>query len=337
MKQFGILTQSGEFGKPMLVFIILAAIYMGWSMGANDGANCVGVDIGSGVMKLRHGIIITCVFSVLGAVFLGGNVIKTIGRGVVAMDLLPADQAGIVALVSLFGAALWVTLASYKKYPVSTSHSIIGAVTGSGLALNTAVNWIKVVEIFVSWILTPVGSALIAIAIYPVLRRIFMFPAIKRNERKIIVFLLYTTSAYFAFTWGANDVANATGILYGTEKFTPTIAGLLGGVAITIGVVTWGYRIIETVGFKIAHITPLMTIAIEIAASANVHIYTHFGIPVSTSHSIIGGLWGVGLLQGIKTMNLKLIKEIVLAWAFTPLISGIITYLLVSLFLMFGK
>ena len=323
----------------MVIFglIILAALYMGWSMGANDAANCVAADIGSGMMPLKVGIAITCFFSFLGAILLGGNVIKTIGRGVVALNELPQTDASTLALMALFSAALWVTLATYKKFPVSTSHSIVGAVAGGGLALNTAVQWVKVGQIFICWVLTPVGSCLLAILLYPAFKLLFKIPVIKKRERIILHILIYVTSAYLAFTWGANDVANATGILFGTQKFTPHSAALLGALAITIGVVTWGYRVIETVGFKIAHITPLMTISIEVATALNVNIYTHYGIPVSTSHSIVGAVWGAGIVQGIKTMNLKLVKEIILTWALTPLVSGIITYSLITVFTFLRK
>jgi inorganic phosphate transporter, PiT family len=313
----------------IIVLIILAALYMGWSMGANDAANCVGADIGSGIMSVRTGIIITCLFSFLGAVFLGGNVIKTVGKGVVALNELTQSNANILALSALFSAALWITLASYKKFPVSTSHAIIGAVAGGGVALNTVVQWEKVGQIFICWVFTPVGSCIMAIFIYYTIH-LFFKKLVRRWEKPLLKTLIYITSAYLAFTWGANDVANATGILFGTEKFTPHTAALIGSLAIIIGVVTWGYRVIETVGFRIIHITPLMTIAIEIATALNVHIYTHYGIPVSTSHSIIGAVWGVGIIQGVKTMNLKLAREIILTWALTPVVSGIITYIIIS-------
>lgn len=321
----------------IIVLVVLAALYMGWSMGANDAANCVGVDIGSGMMSVRTGIIITCFFSFLGAVLLGGNVIKTVGRGVVALNQLPQGDANILALSALFSAAVWITLACYKKFPVSTSHSIIGAVAGGGLALNTAIQWEKIGQIFVCWILTPLGSCLFAILLYPLFKLVFKIPLVQKWKKPVLHILIYVTSAYLAFTWGANDVANATGILFGTQKFTSYTASVIGALAITVGVVTWGYRVIETVGFKIAHITPLMTVAIEIATALNVHIYTHYGIPVSTSHSIIGAIWGAGIVQGIKTMNLKLARDIILTWALTPLVSGIFTYAIMSTLLFFAK
>ena len=321
----------------MLIPLLLAALYMGWSMGANDAANCVGADIGSGVMSVRTGIVITCIFSFLGAVLLGGNVIKTIGKGVITLNELPQAEATLLAFAALFSAALWVTIATYKKFPVSTSHSIVGAVAGGGLALCTCVHWEKIWQIFVCWVLTPLSACILAILLYHIFKAAFRIPAVKRWEKVILYFLIYLTSAYLAFTWGANDVANATGILFGVQRFTPYAASLIGASAIILGVVTWGYRVIETVGSKIVHITPLMTVAIEIASALNVHIYTHYGIPVSTSHSIVGAVWGVGIVQGIRTMNLKLAREIVLTWALTPLISGIITYAIIVTTLFFMR
>ena len=78
-----------------------------------------------------------------------------------------------------------------------------------------------------------------------------------------------------------------------------------------------------------------MTIAIEIASSLNIHIYTHFGIPVSTSHSIVGAIWGVGIIHGIKMTNWKIARDIVLAWALTPVISGFITFIFLKIIMTF--
>ena len=151
-----------------MIFLItlLAALYMGWSMGSNDAANCVGADIGSGDMKLEHGIIITCFFSLLGAILLGSNVIKTIGKGVVPINLLPKEKADLIALTSLLGAAIWVTIATYKKFPVSTSHSIVGAVWGVGLLHGIkAVNLKLFRDIVFAWAFTPVVSGIITYAV----------------------------------------------------------------------------------------------------------------------------------------------------------------------------
>ncbi|MCM8770100.1 MAG: anion permease [Candidatus Omnitrophica bacterium] len=319
----------------MLLLALLCSLYMGWSMGANDAANCVGADIGSGVMPLKTGIIITCVFSFLGAVFLGGQVIKTIGKGIVPLNTLPADQAMLIAFAAVFGAATWVALATYWKFPVSTSHSIVGGVAGAGLACHTTVIWEKMLHIVVCWIATPLGSAVTGLLLYPCLAWLFRLRFLRKSGEKLVIILIYLTSVYLAFTWGGNDVANATGVLTGTGQFSPNQAAVIGALAIIFGVATWGHRVIETVGFHITNLTPLMTVTVEIASSLNVHLYTVWGIPVSTSHSIVGAICGVGLMSGLKAVNLRLAKDIFLTWAITPLVAGCISWLITRLVLLF--
>ncbi|HOJ40100.1 MAG TPA: inorganic phosphate transporter [bacterium] len=319
----------------MLLLAFLCALYMGWSMGANDAANCVGADIGSGVMSVRTGIVLTCVFCFLGAVLLGGQVIKTIGKGIVPLASLPHQQAMTIAFAAVFGAASWVTLATYLKFPVSTSHAIVGGVAGAGLACHTVVLWEKMSQIVICWIVTPLGSAIFALVLYPFLAWIFGRPAVRKIGDRLIVVLIYLTSMYLAFTWGGNDVANATGLLTGTGKFSAQQAAVIGAAAILLGVVTWGHRVIETIGFQITNLTPLMTVAAEIASSVNVHLYTLWGIPVSTSHSIVGAIFGVGLATGIKALNLRLVRDIFVTWAVTPVVAGAISWAVVKLVVLF--
>lgn len=314
---------------------LLCAIYMGWSIGANDAANCVGADIGSGVMKLSHGIIITCFFSFLGALLLGSHVIKTIGKGIVPLDLLAKSTASLLAFTGLFGAATTVLLATYKKYPVSTSHAIVGAIAGAGLAIHAPIKWEKMLQIVICWVFTPLGAAVLSFLIYSLARKVFTLSLFRKYEKPLVVILIYLTSIYLAFIWGANDVANATGVLINTGIFDIRQASLIGGLAIILGIVTFGHRVIETVGFRITNLTPLMTVGVEIASALNVHLYTLWGIPVSTSHSIVGAIWGVGLCHGIKAINLKLAREIVLTWALTPVTAGIISFALTKLVIFF--
>ena len=137
-----------------------------------------------------------------------------------------------------------------------------------------------------------------------------------------------------AFTWGANDVANASGLLVGIGKVNLFPATIICAVAIIIGICTWGYKVIETVGFGITHLAPLMTVIVEIAAAININLFTLFGIPVSTSHSIIGAVVGVGLIEGVKTVDKRMVRDIVIAWLATPLIAGLFAYLILKIVLL---
>ena len=317
------------------ILIIVAGIFMGWNIGANDAANCVGADIGSRRMTLKEGIIITCLFSFLGAIFFGSKVIKTVGKGVVPLDKLNPQVAMLVALSACFGAGIWILMATYKKIPASTSHSIVGAVAGAGLSVFTPIYWHKIGEIFLSWILTPFGAGVLAYLSYPIIRRIFFSLVPRRYERVTTHWLLILSSIYLAFIWGANDVANVTGVMVGSGVFSVFWATVIGGIAIVFGVTTWGYKVIETVGFKITHMLPIMGFVAELASAANVQIYTHFGIPVSTSHSMVGAVIGVGFARGIRAVNKRIIRDMLVVWSLTPFMSGLISFIIMKGIMLF--
>ena len=145
----------------IIVLTILMGLAVGWSIGANDAANSLGTAVGSKVLTLKQAIILICIFGFLGAVLQGSHVTKTIGKGIIRMDLLSKDLATYVALVASFGACAWVVLATYWKMPISTSHSIVGAVAGAGLAIHTPLKWKVLGDIFICWICTPLGAALL--------------------------------------------------------------------------------------------------------------------------------------------------------------------------------
>lgn len=304
------------------ILIVLAGLFVGWSLGANDAANAMGTAVGAKVRTIREAVIIVGVFSLLGAVFYGHRVMKTIGSGIVPLDELLPEQATLISLAAMLAAGTWLVLATYFKLPVSTTHSTVGAVAGAGLAAgNIPIEWSKLVDIFLAWILTPLGAAILAYVLYHLLRIIVL----QRYEvpDKVWTWPLTISGMYMAFAWGANDVANATGLIVGASIMTPTVAAIIGGVAIVVGISTWGYRVMETVGTRITHLIAPMAFIAEAAAALNVHLYTMFGLPVSTTHSIVGAIFGVGLVFGKKAIDARTLRDIVLAWAATPVAAGL--------------
>lgn len=322
----------------LLVFLVLlmgAAI--GWSIGANDAANSLGAAVGSKALTLKKAIILIAVFGLLGALLQGSYVTKTIGKGIVPIDQLDKTLALYLAVVATFSACAWVVLATYWKMPISTSHSIVGAVAGAGIAINAPVKWKMLLDIFICWIFTPVGAAVLGYIFYRILKNVF-YRLIHRKYLKIIITILIILSGcYVAYTWGANDVANATGVIAGAGVLTPKISVIFGGLAIVLGIMTWGYKVIETIGTEITQLLPIMALAAQLASSINVHIYTVFGIPVSTSHSIVGAICGVGLVRGTRVLNMRIMKDIILCWLATPFISGAISFLVLKVIMVFTK
>ncbi|MEI8348665.1 MAG: inorganic phosphate transporter [Candidatus Omnitrophota bacterium] len=321
----------------LVALTLLMGFGVGWSIGANDAANSLGTAVGSRVVTLKRAIVLIAVFGFLGAYLQGGYVTKTIGKGIIPLDTLGRTTALYVALVASFAACAWVVLATYWKMPISTSHSIVGAVAGCGLAIQTSIKWKILVDIFICWIFTPIGAAILGYIFLQIFKNTFyrIFP--RRYINKILAALIIVSGCYVAYTWGANDVANAVGVIAGANIMPVKFCLLFGGLAILIGIVTWGYKVIETIGSQITRLLPIMAFSAQLASAINVHIYTIFGIPVSTSHSIVGAIFGVGLVRGMRVINMRVMREIIICWLATPFISGLISFLILKAIMIFVK
>lgn len=321
-----------------LVFLVLLmGAAVGWSIGANDAANSLGTAVGSKVLTLRQAIVLIVIFGLLGALLQGSYVTKTIGKGIVPLNQLEHNVSLWIAVVTAFSACLWVVLATYWKMPISTSHSIVGAVAGAGLAVHASVKWLILRDIFVCWIFTPIGAAVLGFIFYKTLQNSFYRIVPRKYLRFTIAVLIVLSGCYVAYTWGANDVANAVGVISGAGVLTPKMSVIFGGLAIVLGIMTWGYKVIETIGSEITRLLPIMALSAQLASAANVHLYTLFGIPVSTSHSIVGAIIGVGMVRGVRVLNFRIMKDMVLCWLATPFISGLFSFIVLKSVTLFVK
>ncbi|MCO4770694.1 MAG: inorganic phosphate transporter [Deltaproteobacteria bacterium] len=164
-----------EFGLPILVIAIVGGLYMAWAIGANDVANAMGTSVGSGALTLKRAIIVAAVFEFAGAVLAGSSVSKTIRKGIVDPDAFAANPELLVfgMTASLLAAAVWLNIATRFGWPVSTTHSIVGAIVGFsavGLGMD-AVSWGKVGAIVASWVTSPLTSGIIAFVGFSALRK----------------------------------------------------------------------------------------------------------------------------------------------------------------------
>ena len=153
--------------EPILLLILGAGAYVGWNIGANDTANCVGTSVGCGLISFRNAVILVAIFSILGALLQGQYVMKTIGRGIVKADL--SYLAVIVALVC---SGFFVTLATFYRIPTSTSQAIVGGVVGIGLAVNAEVDFSKLIVIVESWVICPVMVMALSFGLMHLIRMI---------------------------------------------------------------------------------------------------------------------------------------------------------------------
>lgn len=167
-----------QYGTVLIVLAIIFGFYMSWGIGANDVANAMGTSVGSGAISVRQAIIIAAVFEFSGALIAGGNVTNTIRNGIID----PATMAGspeilvLGMLAALLAAATWLMIASWRGWPVSTTHSIVGAVIGFALAAigTEAVAWSKVTQIAASWVVSPVLGGAISFMLMLSIRRLIL-------------------------------------------------------------------------------------------------------------------------------------------------------------------
>ncbi len=397
----------------LLVVATLFCCYMAWNIGANDVANAMGTSVGSGALTLKGAILVAAIFEFSGAVFVGSRVTDTIRRGMVDTSLFVGEPLILVygMMAALLAAAIWLNIASKYGFPVSTTHSIVGAVTGFGLVAGgfAAISWGTMLKIVSSWVVSPLSGGIMAFFLFRLINRkiinapdpvealrlyapglVFVVITIigiavfyeglaslnleiafhqafglagvtgitasyttKRiinaiiRKRSLVAlsrfnlveyvfrYLQIMTACYVAFAHGSNDVANAVGpfaaivnILTTNSVTTKTVVPIwvlaLGGFGIVVGLATYGYKVIETIGRKITELTPSRGFAAEFGAATTVLICSKLGVPISTTHTLVGAVIGVGFARGLSALDFRVVRNIFSSWFITlPVTMGI--------------
>jgi PiT family inorganic phosphate transporter len=397
-------------GAPIIIWIGGAlALYMAWAIGANDVANAMGTSVGSGALTIRRAVLVAGVLEFLGAFLAGGHVTDTVRKGILDTTMLDDQLLVYGMLGALASAATLLLLATRIGLPVSTTHSIVGAIVGFGavgLGLD-AVEWGKVAQIVASWVTSPLLGGVLAFLIFNLIRSLILdrddpvasarrwgpffffvvcfviglvtlFKGLKnlkldldlqaafgyslalgltgalagqaflsrvrvkkgdrplRNVERVFAVLQVMTACAVAFAHGSNDVANAIGPLaavvnvgqgaaMGAKATLAPWMLMVGGLGIVLGLATWGYRVMETVGRKITELTPSRGFAAELAAALTIVLASRMGIPVSTTHILVGSVLGVGLARGIGALDLRVLGMILASWLATLPIAAVLS------------
>jgi PiT family inorganic phosphate transporter len=392
------------------------AFYMAWSIGANDVANSMSTAVGAKAITFKQAVLIAGILNFVGAVFVGSHVTDTVRKGIVDVTGIKPDVLLIGFIASLLAAAIWVTLSTWKEMPISTTHSVIGALMGFGLIAGgtSAVIWTKIGSVVASWVLSPISGCILAFIIFRIIVKLIFSKEKPVKSAKVIgpiiigftAFLIISslclktslsknlnisdiqsiliaclistivaiigiillrkiddtkaedystvenifrrlqiiTSCYVAFAHGANDVANAIGPIasiiplaqgldIGETVEVPTTLLALGGFGIAIGCLTWGRRVMKTVGGRITSLTNTRGFSVDFGAATTVLIASKLGMPISTSHTVVGAVIGVGLARGLEAVDLSVIKKIIISWLLTlPVAAGtsVVIFLLLS-------
>ncbi len=156
----------------ILIIGYIFGFYMAWNIGANDVANSMASAVGAKAITVRQAIFIAGILNVVGAVFIGSHVTNTIRKGIVSTQVLTDPHMALIgALSALLAAALWVSFATWKSLPVSTTHSIVGAMIGFGIVAGgfSVIQWARLTAVVMSWIISPVFSLLIAYVMFRII------------------------------------------------------------------------------------------------------------------------------------------------------------------------
>ena len=286
---------------------------MGWSLGANDAANVFGTAVSSRMVRFGTAAAVAAVFVVVGAVVSGRYGIDTL-KGLTSMNL---QQAVVISVA----AALTVTSMTFFGLPVSTSQAVVGAIAGIGM-LNGQLNLGGLGKVAACWIGTPVGGAFCALVLYRGLGYFYNRLPINIFQADMILrWSMLIAGAYGAYALGANNVANVTAVFVGAGLLDTLQAAAIGGLAIALGIITFSRPVMETVGKKLVRLDPFSALVVVLALAATVHLYTHLGVPVSTSQAVIGAVLGVGLVKGVNTVSAGTLKQILMAWFLTPAVA----------------
>lgn len=487
-------------GMNYVLLFILAAIFglfMAFNIGGNDVANSFGTSVGAGTLTITQALAIAAIFEVSGAIIAGGEVTKTIRKGIVDLSIVDIQPLQFVSIMmaALLSAAFWLLFATKRGWPVSTTHSIIGGIVGAsmtlGLSMGTGqtlalVQWNKIGQIAISWVLSPLlGAALSYMIFYHIKKHIigynekvtakldelkqrkkelkeehkkafecltelqqvaystamerdaktvkdpshqkedlesdyyrelyevevkktklnarraleqwvpliaavgamvisamlifkglkhiglelsvlhssmivgmagaviwmstFIFAkTLKNKDLSRSTFMVFSwmqlfTAAGFAFSHGSNDIANAIGpfaaileVLRSNAMTTqvpiPSIAMISFGIVLIAGLWFIGKEVIQTVGTSLAEMHPSSGFTAELAAAAVVMLASLMGLPVSSTHILVGAVLGIGLVN--RNANWKIMKPIAMAWGITLPAAGIISALAFTLLTM---
>jgi len=165
--------------QPYIILILgyIFGFYMAWNIGANDVANSMASSVGAKAITIRQAIFLAGILNIIGAVFIGSHVTNTIRKGIVSTEIMTDPHVALIgALSALLAAALWVSFATWKSLPVSTTHSIVGAMIGFGIMAGgfAVINWGKLLAVVLSWIISPFFSIVIAFVIFKIIVRLIL-------------------------------------------------------------------------------------------------------------------------------------------------------------------
>jgi inorganic phosphate transporter, PiT family len=331
----------------MFFFYLLSGLFLGWSLGANDTGNLFGAAVETRMLRFKKAALIASIFITLGAVLEGSGPANTLGR------LGSVDALGGAFTVAL-AAAIAITLIVRIRIPVSTSQTIVGAIIGWNYFSGRLTDYRSLLTIASSWVIAFVLSGTIAAVLFYIAR-----PWVNRSKAHLLeqdVFIRYAlilVGAFGAYSLGANNIANVVGVFVPVSPFKDiSIAGLfvltgvqqlyiLGALSIVVGIYTYSYKVMRTVGKDLFQLSPITALIALLAEAIVLFLFASRGlynlllslglptiplVPVSSTQVIVGAVVGIGLAKGGKNIRYNILGKISLAWVAAPVLAFLISF-----------
>ncbi|MDE3229937.1 MAG: anion permease [Chloroflexota bacterium] len=319
----GATVSASPLAAALLLIVVVA---FAWNLGAHYTGAVMGMPVAAGAIAEWPALLVIGALTIVGATFASGRVETTVGRDIISDHAVRIPDAIVIVLA----AGLFTLLYNYWRIPTSTIQILVFCVVGVGLAGAIPIHWATIAALAVVWVCAPV----IAFALGYLFTRLLdlvippgTLPA-PRGERaatrtraalRWAPRLLVAVGAGASFTLGANDVANATGALILAHQFSLEVAGLIGGVAMAVGALTWGRGILRRVAFDVVAMDLSMASAAQGVQALVVLVAATQGLFTSMNQALIGAMAGAGLARGRETVKRAQLLGILRGWAIGPL------------------
>jgi len=305
-----------------LILLVLLALAFDFMNGFHDAANSIATVVSTRVLKPWQAVLWAAFFNVLAWAVFHLAVAATVGKGIVD----PTSVDSRVIFGALIGAISWNLITWYYGIPSSSSHALIGGLIGAVLpkAGLAPLLWPGILKTAAFILVAPLLGMALGALIMLLVSWICVRQSPRRVDRWFRRLQLFSSAAY-SLGHGGNDAQKTMGVIWllliangiTTEDRLPTWVVMSCFVAMGVGTMFGGWRIVKTMGQRITKLRPVGGFAAEIAGSITLFMATHFGIPVSTTHTITGAIIGVGTTRGTQGVRWEVAGNIVIAWILT--------------------
>ncbi|MCI0489464.1 MAG: inorganic phosphate transporter [Blastocatellia bacterium] len=323
-----------------VVLIIVVALIFDYVNGFHDAANSIATVVSTRVLSPGLAVIWAAFFNFIAFLFFGTRVAKTIGSDMVNIKVVSEDWRLWVLLCGVLGAIIWNIITWYYGLPSSSSHALVGGYAGAALAahrgfdhLFIASGWIKTISFI---IISPLVGVALGFSLMAAIMWIFRNRSPDRVDKLFRKGQLLS-AALFSLGHGGNDAQKTMGIIAAVlvaSNINPNAAAdiplwvvLSCHAAIALGTLSGGWRIVHTMGARLTKLKPVGGFAAETAGATALFVSTYGGIPVSTTHTITGGIVGVGATRRISAVRWGVAKNVIWAWVLTIPASALVAAL----------